>query len=235
MNKSLAFFGRDRLIAQLARLYSMRKHVYLVGEAGMGKTALLRQIRQRHSMLICEESSSLRRICDSLERQLGWTHHKLNVIERKNRLLAYLARRGEPVAFDHVGVTPPRVARYIGRVADAVPVWIACRSAQPDAIGHLWEECYRFEKKEIPPLTLTETQTLINEAIKTNNIQADTRRHIRELYRLSKGNPRFLEELLIELSARHYRMDSHGVDLLALDRKIHELETSIKAAAEQPA
>jgi len=50
-------------------------------------------------MLLCEESSSLRRICDSLERQLGWTHGKLNVVERKNRLLAYLERRGEPVAF----------------------------------------------------------------------------------------------------------------------------------------
>jgi ABC-type phosphate/phosphonate transport system ATPase subunit len=102
MNKSLVFYGRDRLIAQLARLYSKRTHIYLLGEAGMGKTALLRQMRQRHSMLICEESSSLRRICDSLERQLGWTHYKLNVIERKNRLLAYLARRGEPVAFRHV-------------------------------------------------------------------------------------------------------------------------------------
>jgi hypothetical protein len=119
-------------------------------------------------------------------------------------------------------------------VANAVPVWIACRSAQPDAIGHLWEECYRFEKIEIPRLTFAETQTLINEAIKANNIQPDTRRHIRELYRLSKGNPRFLEELLIELSARHYRMDSYGIDLLELDRKIQELENSIKAAAELP-
>jgi DNA mismatch repair protein MutS len=40
-------------------------------------------------MLVCEESSSLRRICDSLESQLGWTHFKLTVIERKNRLLDY--------------------------------------------------------------------------------------------------------------------------------------------------
>src|SRR5207247_4760665 len=111
MDKSFAFFGRDEEIEQLRSSHALRKHVLIVGPAGIGKTALLRQIRQQSPLLICEDTSSLRRICDSVERQLSWTHYKLNVIERKNRLLAHLERRGKPVAFDHVARTAPRVAR----------------------------------------------------------------------------------------------------------------------------
>jgi ABC-type phosphate/phosphonate transport system ATPase subunit len=118
MNKSFAFFGRNKEIQQLRSWHALRKHVLVVGPAGIGKTALLRQIRQQSSLLSCEDTSSLRRICDSIERQLGWTHHKLNIIERKNRLLAHLVRRDEPVAFDHVAHTAPRVARFIALLAE---------------------------------------------------------------------------------------------------------------------
>ena len=233
MNKSLAFFGREKLLSRLRQLYLQRAHVLIVGREGIGKTAILRQLRQVCPFLLCEETSSLRRIADGLERQLGWTHRRLNVIERKNRLLAYLAKRGEPVVFDHVAATVPRVARYMGRLSEKIPIWIACRSDQPPEIGHVWQYLYKFTRVGIPPLSTVETQRLIVEAITAGSIQPDARRHLRELHRLSKGNPRMLEELLIELSARHYRMESSGLDLLALDRTIHELDTAIKAAVEQ--
>lgn len=233
MNKSLAFYGREKLLSRLRQLYLRRAHVLIVGPVGIGKTAILRQLRQICPFLHCEETSSLRRIADGLERQLGWTHRKLNVIERKNRLLAYLAKRGEPVVFDHVASTAPRVARYMGRLGEAIPIWIACHSDQSSEIGHVWQYLYKFTRIAIPPLSTAETQRLIAEAIAGGNIQSDARRHMRELHRLSAGNPRMLEELLIALSARHYRMESFGLDLLAFDRTIHELDTAIKAAVEQ--
>ena len=234
MNKSLAFLGREKQIDQLQSLHLQRKHVLMVGRVGIGKTALLRQVRQRCPLLLCEETSSLRRICDGLERQLGWAHYKLNVVERKNRLLAYLGRRGEPVAFDHVARTPPRVARFMEMLGEQIPIWIACRSDQPDAIGHVWQHLYNFMRIEIPPLKPAETRRLILEAVAAGNIQSDARKHIRELHRMSEGVPRILEELLIELAAREYKMDSSfGLDLLALDRDIHELDLAVKAAAQQ--
>jgi hypothetical protein len=224
MNKSLAFFGRQGLIDSLRELFAQRKHVLIVGTEGIGKTALLRQITHSCPMLLCEETSSLQRICDSLERQLGWTHYKLNVVERKNRLLAYLERRGEPVAFDQVAFTPPRVARFIGRLADHIPVWIACRSDHCKEIGRVWEHLYNFTRVELPPLTRGETSALIENAVAQGNIQADAREHAASLHQLSKGVPRTLEELLIELAARKYRMDSFsGRHLLELDRRIHEI------------
>lgn len=227
MNKSFAFFGRKREIDELRALYALRKHVIVVSLAGVGKTALLAKIRQSCPLLVCEETSSLRRICDSLERQLGRAHYKLNVIERKNRLLAYLIRRGEPVAFDHVAHSVPRVARFIAHLAEQIPIWIACRSDRPHEIGHIWPELYRFARIELTPLTEVETRMLIDEAVAQGNIQADARKHTDELHRMSGGNPRVLEELLIELSAREYKVDdSFGLDLLDLDRRIHEVVAS---------
>jgi hypothetical protein len=224
MNKSLAFFGREAVIQHLLALYAEQRHVLIVGPPGIGKTALLRRVSQGSPMLLCEETSSLRRICDSLERQLGWTRYKLNVVERKNRLLTYLERRGEPVVFDQVALTPPRVARFIGHAGDHIPVWIACRSDQVRDIGHVWKQLYRFTRIELPPLTRLETATLIENAVARGNIQADAREHIAHLYSISKGVPRVLEELLIELAARRYKMDSNfGRHLLDLDRRIHEL------------
>jgi hypothetical protein len=177
--------------------------------------------------------SSLRRICDSLELQLGWAHHKLNLVERKNRLLGYLLRRGEPVAFDHVSRTPPRIARFIAHLTEQVPIWLTCRSDKPHDIGHIWPELYKFTRVEISPLTQLETRALIAEAVAQGNIQADAREHVDELQRMSGGNPRILEDLLIELGARKYKIDSSfGLDLLELDRRIHDLDLSIQPTAD---
>jgi AAA ATPase-like protein len=232
MNKSFAFFGREREIDQLRGLHALRKHVLIVGPAGIGKTALLRQVGRYCPLLICEETSSLRRICDGLEQQLMWGHHKLNVIECKNRLLVYLERRGEPVAFDHVACTPPRVARFIAHLSEQIPIWIACRSDRPEQIQNVWEYLYKFTRVEISPLTLAETRALVEQLAAQGTIQADAREHLAEVHRMSGGNPRMLEELLIELAAREYKIDNcFGLELLDLDRRIHEIDLAIKSTA----
>lgn len=230
MNKSLAFTGREKEIGLLRTLYAERKHVIIVGPAGIGKTALLQQVRQSCPLLLCEETASLRRICDGLERQLGWKHYKMNVIERKNRLLAYTQRRGEPVALDHVALTPPRVSRFVEQMAEGVPVWIACRSTLAHEIGHVWQHLYKFERVELPPLTLSDARMLIEEAIRLGNIQPDARERIPQIHRLSRGVPRILEDLLIELAAREYKMNAPaGLRLLDLDRRIQQIASSLQA------
>jgi len=233
MNTGLAFVGRKREIARLLALHALGKHVLIVGHAGIGKTALLRQVRQYCPLLQWGETSSLRRICDSFERQLGWVHHKFNLIERKNRLLGYLLRQGEAIAFDHVQRTTPRIARFIAHLAEQIPIWIACRSDNPQDIGHVWPELYKFTRVEISPLTEIEMRALVAEAVAQGNIPGNTREHVNELHQMSGGNPRILEELLIELGKCKYKIDnSFNLNLLNLDRRIHEIDLSIRAAAE---
>jgi hypothetical protein len=236
MNKSFAFFGREKEIEQLRSLHELREHVLIVGPAGIGKTSLLRQIRQHCPLLVCEDTSSMRRICDSIEQQLGWIHHKLNVIERKNRLLAHLEKRGEPVAFDQVGYTPPAVARFIAILAEKIPVWIACRSDRPHEIGHIWEHVYKFTRLDLVPFTAEDTGQFILEAIAEGNIQPDAGEHLDaglahclklvhfhvgsqvpdKLHRMSAGNPRVLEELLIELASRDTRWMECAVSICSI-------------------
>jgi len=224
MNKSSGFVGRETVLEELGGFYSERRHVLVVGPAGIGKTALLQHVKQTCPMLLCEEASGLQSICDYLERQLGWTDDELDLIERKNRLLAALERRRQPVIFDQVRAVPPRVARFIGHLTDRIPVWIAGRSDSRKDIGHVWEHLYKFARIEIPPLAKSETSALVENAVAQGTIQPDARRYTAQLHRISRGVPRVLEELLTELAARKYKMDtSFGWDLLKLDRHIREL------------
>jgi hypothetical protein len=222
MNANSAFVGRQKEIGHLRRSYAEHSHLLIVGIAGIGKTALLREGARYFSILLCEETSSLGRICENLERQLGWTHRHMKVIERKNRLLPYLIRRGELIAFDSVAATPPRVARFIARLAECIPVWIACRSEQPKKIGAVWQYLYQFERIELGPFSPKETAALLQSAINADRLPPLSRNHISQLHRLSRGNPRVLEELVIELASREYRLEnSFGRKLLDLDRRIH--------------
>jgi hypothetical protein len=110
----------------------------------------------------------------------------MNVVERKNRLLQYLARRGEPVALDHLALTPPRVARFIASLSEGIPVWIACRSDAPRVIGRVWEYLYNFVRVEVPPLTPHEAQLLIEHAVAIGSIQPEAKAHANHLCRLIK-------------------------------------------------
>ena len=233
MKNSFVLVGRQKEVEQLRALHAARRHVVIVGAEGIGKTALLQHVRELSSLMICDDSSSLRRICDSLEPQLGWAHCKLNIIDRKNRLLPNLERRGEPVAFDHLIRTAPRVARFIGQLSEKIPIWIACRSDRLDGVGHIWPELYKFTRVELFPLDEVETRRLIDEAVAQRRIQASARAYASELHRMSGGSPRIVTELLMQLAARRYEINSsRGLSLLDLDRRIHEIDVSIKATAE---
>jgi ABC-type molybdenum transport system ATPase subunit/photorepair protein PhrA len=83
MTNDAIFVGRGDLLSQLSKLYSERKHVLVTGPAGIGKTVLLRQACAHLQLLVCEESRSLGRICDDLERQAGLRDRKQKIVERK--------------------------------------------------------------------------------------------------------------------------------------------------------
>jgi hypothetical protein len=234
MTNSALFVGRAKLLSQLNQLYSERKHVLITGPAGIGKTAILKQACSRIQFLTCEQSTNLSRICDDLERQSGFRDHNLKIVERKNRLLAYARQWSKPVAFDQVAKATPRVTRFIGKLSDRVPVWIVCRSQYAQEIGHLWELLYKFIQVELPPLTIGETRTVFEVAVASERIQSDVLGHVTQLHHLCRGNPRTLEQLLVELAARRYRVnDTAGFHLLEIDREIHSFERAVEETAQK--
>ena len=104
---------------------------------------------------------------------------------------------------------------------------------RPHEVGHIWPELYNFARVELFPLTQIETWMLIDEAVAQGRTSANASVHAGELYRMSRGSPRILTELLMQLAAREYKIDSsHGLNLLDLDRRIQQIELLLKPTAE---
>jgi hypothetical protein len=234
MTNSPLFVGRTKLLSLLSKLYSERKHVLITGPAGIGKTALVRQASLHLQFLTCEQSTNLSQICNDLERRTDFRHHNLKILERKNRLLACASQWSKPVAFDQVAKATPRVTRFIGKLSDRIPVWIVCRSPYVQEIGHLWELLYKFAQVELPPLTVGETRAVLEFAVASERIQSDVLGYVTQLHHLCRGNPRTLEQLLVELAARKYRVnDTAGRHLLEIDREIHSFERAMAETAQK--
>lgn len=223
MKVALPFVGRGAELASVRRLHAQCKHVLILGPAGVGKSALVEQLRGSLRLCVCPDSERLAGVCDSLEREVGLENAGLHLIQRKNRLLKTLAATKRTVVFDGVNWTTPRLASFIECVSERVPVWIVTRSEHSWDIGHVWPLLARFEKLELKPFHPAETRELIAAAIRVGLAPPDAADAGERLHQLSHGNPGTLCELLAGLATGHY--DPHkkfNLRLLDLDRRIHE-------------
>ena len=65
---TISFVGRGREIARLRQLHKQRKHVLILGPAGVGKSALVARLRESLDLRVCPASERLSEICEALER-----------------------------------------------------------------------------------------------------------------------------------------------------------------------
>ena len=126
----LSFVGREREITQLGALHAQRKHVLIIGPAGVGKSALVERLREQLTLLVSSKSSHLGGICEGLEPQLGLTPAGLKLLERKKRLREALGAAGRSVVFDGVGA---------GDLVAALEVFVGVEDAIADVDGEVVE------------------------------------------------------------------------------------------------
>jgi hypothetical protein len=224
MTIQLPFVGRGMEVARLKELHSQRRHVSILGPAGVGKSALIHHLASRLPVLDCPQSVRLSDICGALESQLGLSAADQRLVRRKNHLLRALAERGQTVVFDGLAWTTPKLGSFLECVSQRVPVWICARSEHPWDIGHFWTLLVRFERVELHPFRRAETHALVEAAVQRKLVPSDTRRIVAWLHRRSAGSPLVLRELLAELATGHYDLSNPlALRRLDLDRRIHEV------------
>jgi len=220
----LPFVGRQSEIAQLQQLYAERKHVLIVGPAGVGKTALVQRVAAGIPLLICENSARLSEISTALEQQLGLLVGDGKLVQRKNRLLTAMERSGQTVVFDGLAWTTPRLSSFIECVCRRLPVWVVTRSEHAWDIGHFLPLLVRFDRIQLQPFQPHETRLLVAGAVQCGSITPEAMEIADWLHRASAGNPSQLCRLLTALANGNYDVhSSSSLRLLKLDCRIHDV------------
>ena len=231
----LPFVAREREISRLCQLHAEHKHVLILGPAGVGKSALMEQVRERLTLLVSPKSVHFGEIFTSLEPELRLDGEGVTLLQRKRQLRAALRECGGVVVFDGVDWTGPKVSSFFESVAERTPVWICTRSDHPWDIGHLWPLLARYARVELSPFHLAETQALVEAAVQPGVIPPPTRHIVGWLQRRSAGSPLVLRELFQELSTGRYALSSPlALRRLDLDRRIHEVFPAASVAPISP-
>ena len=220
----LPFVGRASELARLTELHGKGRHVLILGPAGVGKSALVGEVRERLGLVVCERSGHLGEICAGLEAGLGVSPGGAKLVERKRSLLAGLRGRGLTVVFDGVGWTGPKVASLIEGVVERAAVWICARSEHPWDIGHVWPLLVRLERVELAAFHPAESQMAVAAAVAAGAAPPETVEIVDWLQRRSGGSPLVLRQLLEALAGGHYDVKCRAsLRRLELDRRIHEV------------
>ena len=190
MNLSLPFSVAKRKWRGCASCTGNAGIVLLLGAEGMGKSALVEQLREPLDLHVCPASEHLSEICDSLEHSLGLEAGDFDLVKRKNRLLKLLkGTKRAVVVFDNASWTTPKLGSFIENVSLCVPVWLCVRSEHPWDVGRIWPLLVRFEHVELKPFHPKETQKLVASAVGKKVVPEKTLEIIGWLHHRVGGQP----------------------------------------------
>jgi NADPH:quinone reductase-like Zn-dependent oxidoreductase len=218
--------GRDKELAVVREHLRTGRNLAIWGTAGVGKTALVSEaIAGRPAVLYCAGTSTVKTACESLLAALGLTVRNADNIERKRAILK--ATRGKDCCFvlDHVGHVTPKLLSLLETIHDSHPMIVVTRSLAWSATGHLKMILWDFDQLELTNLHQADARRFMEAEASRLALKVPNRpQFMRELWRLSRGNPRLIVELYEQVAKGRYVFGGHlSTQLLDLDRRIRNL------------
>lgn len=242
--------GRARLLDTVVDHILHGRSVLLVGEAGMGKSAILRSAASRtrgtsRPAIYCPDASTIKKTLQSLVAGLWERGEKVpSDIETQDVALRHQLRRwpiGQlrqslsralkvgPCAalLDH----PKRIlgpyADFVERLVEelGVPIVAATRSLAPEERRRLWWIGLNFVTLEVRPLTDDQSRRLIQACLdRAGCVLPDRQDFTRGVMARAGGSPRIITRLCRMATESRYQIAGRtDVRLLWLDWKIANL------------
>jgi len=202
------------------------KNLAISGAEGTGKTALAREAIAGHADTVyCADTSTLKTTCESLLVALGLSLAWTDNIQRKRALLHATRNKRCCFVFDNVSRVSPRLLSLLEAVHESHPMLLIGRSFAWIETGHLKMILWDFDQLELGNLREADARQLIESEVARLDLRPpNPRQFARELWRLSRGNPRRIVELCVQATTGQYVFGGRvSVALLELDRRIHKL------------
>lgn len=232
------------------------RSAFLVGEAGIGKTAILRAVAARAQRardprrpIYCGHGSTLKASLISMARQLLLSEApqvamseealgRLSVGNLKRLVLPRLRSGRYALLLDHFGLVRGAYATFLEDLTRRVkvPVVFAVRSLDPRESGRLWWIAVGHATVEVPPLRFSEARRLIERCLEESRVHLPDRRDfISGLLREAHGIPGIVTRICeMAVDARYQIAGRTDLRLLFLDLTIHNVRDHIEAEAQIP-
>jgi Holliday junction resolvasome RuvABC ATP-dependent DNA helicase subunit len=221
--------GRDKERRALDDLMRQRKNILILGEEGVGKTALLEDALANSKIkdiLYSQRSTALKETLVNLLRSA--TDRKdltqKNILALKKNCYQLLAARPEYVVLDHIAWVEAKFYAFLTFIKEQkFPFVIATRKSGKKHLGHLWMGLYDFAVLDVQNLDQENTDALADYYAVSFDLQLGADATFKkDLFKLSRGNPKIIKNLCRLARDRKYRSKGYiDLKLVDLDRRIN--------------
>jgi predicted ATPase len=228
-----ALIGREQECRLLEQLMRQKKNILVIGEEGVGKTAIVNNVVARAGMkniLHSRRSATLRETMINMIESIrgGKDLAKKNILSLKKICYQLLDESPGYAVLDHIGWVEPKFYGFlIYLIEQKLPFVILTRKPDKKHIGHLWMGLSDFVKLEVKNLDPTAAGELIDYYASKFELKIDPPAVFKkEVFKLSGGNPKTIGQLCDLAKDEKYRAKGYiDVKLMDLDRRIGSVVT----------
>jgi hypothetical protein len=220
--------GREHERRLLGDLMRQKKNVLILGDEGVGKSAIIEDMMARNvgeNILYSKRSTTLKETLVNMVDSIrgGKNLQKKDVLSLKKICYQILDESPEYAVLDHIGWVERRFYSFLTFMKERkIPFIIVTRRPGKENLGHLWMGLYDFEKLEIKNLDQTKTSKLVDHYAASLDLEIDALSDFKkEVFKFSEGSPTIIRDLCQLAKADKYRTKGYvDVKLTDLDRRI---------------